>query len=126
MASQRVFLRLAIAIGSIAVLGTGASAQQYRGTMDQQMACTPDVWRFCGDAIPDVDRIVACLRSNTPQLSPGCRAVVETRNGSEQREAPERGRTARQRPYQERPQYEAGPPPRPQYPPQYQPQYDDE
>jgi hypothetical protein len=108
MALQRVFLSLAIAIGGVAALGTVASAQQYRGTMDQQMACTPDVWRLCGDAIPDVDRIVACLRSNGPRLSSGCRAVF----GRQQ--------------YEERPQYEAGPPQRPQYPPQYQPQYDDE
>ena len=41
------------------------------------MACTPDVWRLCSGQIPDVDRIVACLRQNTPQLSDGCRAVGE-------------------------------------------------
>ncbi len=41
------------------------------------MACTPDVWRLCSDQIPDVDRIVSCLRQNTPQLSNGCRAVFE-------------------------------------------------
>jgi hypothetical protein len=122
MASHRGLISLAIAISSITAFGSGASAQQYRGTMDQQMACTPDVWRLCGAAIPDVDRIVACLRSNTPQLSPGCRAVFETGNRGE-REARERGRR-QQRQYDERPQYEAGPPPR-QYPPQYQPQYDD-
>jgi hypothetical protein len=126
MASQRVFLSLAIAIGTIAALETGASAQQHRGTMEQQMACTPDVWRLCGEAIPDTDRIVACLRANTPQLSPGCRAVFETGNRAE-RDTRDRGRAARQqRQYDERPQYEAGPPPRPQqYPPQYQHQYDD-
>ncbi len=124
MALQRVFLSFAIAIGGVAAFGTVASAQQNRGTMDQQMACTPDVWRLCGDAIPDVDRIVACLRSNGPQLSPGCRAVFDTGNRTEQRET-RRGRAGRQQ-YEERPQYEAGPPPRPQYPPQYQPQYDDE
>jgi hypothetical protein len=125
MASQRVFLSLAIAIGSVAAFGTGASAQQYQGTMDQQMACTPDVWRLCGAAIPDVDRIVACLRSNVPQLSPGCRAVFETGNRAEQRETRQRGRAARPQ-YEGMPQYEAGPPPRPQYPPQYPPQYDEE
>jgi hypothetical protein len=124
MASQRVFLSLAIAIGGVAALGHAASAQEYRGTMDQQMACTPDVWRLCGAAIPDVDRIVACLRSNTPQLSPGCRAVFDRGNRAE-REPRDRGRNSRQqRQYDERPQYEAGPPPRTQYPPQYQPQYD--
>ena len=124
MASQRVFLSLAIAIGGVAALGPAASAQQYRGTMDQQMACTPDVWRLCGAAIPDVDRIVACLRANTPQLSPGCRAVFETGNRSDQRETRQRGRAQRPQ-YDERQQYEAGPP-RPQYPPQYQPQYDED
>ena len=39
------------------------------------MACTPDVWRLCGAQVPDVDRIVACLRRNTEQLSGRCRAV---------------------------------------------------
>jgi hypothetical protein len=42
------------------------------------MACTPDVFRLCGAAIPDVNRIVACLRQNTPQLSGSCRAVFDS------------------------------------------------
>jgi len=54
-----------------------AFSQEYRGTWEQQQACTPDVWRLCGAQIPDVDRIVACLRRNTPQLSDRCRAVFE-------------------------------------------------
>jgi hypothetical protein len=124
MPSQRAFLSLAVAIGGIAAFGPAASAQQYRGTMEQQMACTPDVWRLCGAQIPDVDRIVACLRSNVPQLSAGCRAVFETDTRTVQREPQRRGRAARPQ-YEERPQYEAGPP-RPQYPPQYQPDFDDE
>ena len=49
------------------------------------MACTPDVWRLCGDRVPDVSRIVACLRDNTPQLSSGCRAVFES--SAEQQQA---------------------------------------
>ena len=49
------------------------------------MACTPDVWRLCSDQIPDVGRIVACLRQNTPQLSNGCRAVFES--SAEQQQA---------------------------------------
>ena len=53
-------------------------AEEYRGTMEQQMACTPDVWRLCGDQIPDVNRIVGCLRQNTAQLSRPCRAVFDS------------------------------------------------
>ena len=81
MPTQRIVLGLAIAIGAIAP----ASSQEYRGTWEQQMACTPDVWRLCGDQIPDVSRIVACLRQNTPQLSNGCRAVFES--NAEQQQA---------------------------------------
>src|SRR6516165_4575008 len=33
------------------------------------VSCTPDVWRLCSGQIPDVDRIIACLRQNTLQLS---------------------------------------------------------
>lgn len=54
-----------------------ASADENRGTMEQQMACTPDVWRLCSEHIPDRDSIVACLRQNTSQLSGACRAVFQ-------------------------------------------------
>ena len=48
------------------------------------MACTPDVMRLCGDQIPDVNRIVACLRQNTPSLGNSCRAVFESSASAEQ------------------------------------------
>ena len=54
-----------------------AYSEEYRGNWEQQMACTSDVWRLCGAHVPDVDRIVACLRRNTPQLSAPCRAVFK-------------------------------------------------
>jgi hypothetical protein len=41
----------------------------------QRTACTPDVFRLCGQFIPDVDGIVGCLRLQRPNLSPACRAV---------------------------------------------------
>ena len=131
MATKRVVLSLAIAslataIGGVAAL-TGARAQDSRGTMEQQMACTPDVWRLCSAQVPDVDRIVACLRGNTAQLSAPCRAVFETdNNGPPQQTARPRGRVN-----QPRPQYDAARQPPPQYDPvpqrrpQY-PQYDDD
>ena len=81
MRMQRIVLTCLL---SVAASGA-ASAQEYRGTWEQQMACTPDVWRLCGDAVPDVSRIVACLRQNTPQLSRDCRAVFES--SAEQQQA---------------------------------------
>ena len=46
-----------------------------QGTFEQQEACKPDVFRLCGNAIPDVNRIVACLVASEPNLSPSCHAV---------------------------------------------------
>ena len=80
MPMRRIVLSLAIALNVVAP----ASSQEYRGTWEQQMACTPDVWRLCADQIPDVSRIVTCLRQNTPQLSNNCRAVFES-NAEQQR-----------------------------------------
>src|SRR5215469_3235495 len=75
MRTKRLVLSLALVMGSTFATHGAVLAQQYRGTQEQQMACTPDVWRLCSSQIPDVGRIVACLRANTPQLSDGCRAV---------------------------------------------------
>ena len=77
MTAQRIVLNLAVAIGAIAVSGAVA-ADEYRGTWEQQMACTPDVFRLCGAQIPDENRIVACLRQNAVSLSGPCRAVFES------------------------------------------------
>ena len=76
----------AAVLGVVLAMAVGAAGQatalagQYRGTFEQRLACMPDVWRFCSDDIPDVNRIVACLRQNTPQLSDGCRQVFESNN----------------------------------------------
>jgi hypothetical protein len=91
MAAPRIVLSLALAIGSAGAPQAVAFAEEYRGTWEQQMACTPDVWRLCSDQIPDVSRIVTCLRQNTPQLSNNCRAVFESNNSVP---PPPRGRIA--------------------------------
>jgi hypothetical protein len=96
MLLQRIILVFAVSVGSLVANGA-AVAQDNRGTMEQQMACTPDVFRLCGAQIPDADRIVTCLRANTPQLSEPCRAVFESSDNTQQQpQAPRRGdRTAR-------------------------------
>jgi hypothetical protein len=77
---RHVIFGLVLAIGG----AQAVSAEEYRGTWEQQMACTPDVWRLCGAQVPDVNRIVACLQRNTPNLSRACRAVFESGNGQAQ------------------------------------------
>jgi len=45
------------------------------GSAEQRAACTPDVFRLCSSEIPNVDRIIACLKKEKSNLSPGCQAV---------------------------------------------------
>jgi hypothetical protein len=58
-----------------------AMSAEYRGTQDQQQACTPDVMRLCADSVPDVNRIVTCLRRNRSNLSAPCGAVFGVGGG---------------------------------------------
>ena len=44
-------------------------------TQEQQQLCTGDAMRLCGDAIPDIDRVTACMIAKQSQLSEGCRSV---------------------------------------------------
>ena len=48
---------------------------QHKGSMEDQMACTPDVYKLCSQNIPDEDAITVCLQQHKPQLSAGCKAV---------------------------------------------------
>ncbi|AWM10907.1 hypothetical protein [Bradyrhizobium symbiodeficiens] len=116
MRTERIALGVVLAIGGMVAPGA-AFAEEYRGTMEQQMACTPDVWRLCSDQIPDVGRITACLRQNTPQLSSGCRAVFQSNNQMPPQQQVPRNRAATL------PRYDDALPP----PPQAQPRpYDDD
>ncbi len=83
-----IFLGIAISIGAGIAVQTAAFAQEYRGTMQQQIACTPDVFRLCSEQVPDVNRIVACLRQNTDQLSGPCRAVFDSNAGAPDQSPP--------------------------------------
>ena len=107
MRTERIALGVALAIGGMIAQGA-AFAQENRGTVEQQMACTPDVWRLCSDHIPDVSRITACLQQNTPQLSTACRAVFQSNNQMQPQQPVPRGRALPPSRYNAAPQ-----PPRP-------------
>jgi hypothetical protein len=89
MRVNRIVQSLALSIGSVVLIQNPAFSQD-RGTLEQQLACTPDVFRLCSEQIPDANRIVACLRQNTPQLSAACHAVFESNDSVPQPIAPRR------------------------------------
>lgn len=70
-----------VAIVALVVVGTASAAAQetgeYRGTEEQRMACTGDVFRLCWSEIPSVSRIVDCLKREKPSLTDACRAVFD-------------------------------------------------
>ena len=66
-----VIISLAISLHSTSGFALGTDAQR--------AACTPDVFRLCGSDIPNVDRIVACLKKEKPNLSKDCKAVFNAR-----------------------------------------------
>ena len=53
------------------------TSNAYAYTPEQQQMCTGDAMRLCGEYIPDVDRITACMTRKYSQLSEGCQAVFD-------------------------------------------------
>ena len=64
-----------IGIASLALMTSVPAFAEHAGSMDDQIACTPDVYRLCAAQIPNEDAIVACLQRNKPVLSAACQKV---------------------------------------------------
>ena len=58
------------------------TSASYAYSPEQQQMCQGDAMRLCGEFIPDVDRITACMIAKKPQLSEGCRAVFDQQQQS--------------------------------------------
>lgn len=71
---------LALALAVLVQPGAG-----FAYTPEQQQACTPDAMRLCGEFVPNVDAITACMIQRKAQLSPQC--AVFFRRGPEGGEA---------------------------------------
>jgi hypothetical protein len=59
---------LAMALAVLVQPGAG-----FAYTQEEQQACTPDAMRLCGEFVPNVDAITACMIKKKAQLSPQCR-----------------------------------------------------
>jgi hypothetical protein len=60
---------IAVVVAIIAPLPALAYTQQ------DADACTPDAFRLCQAAFPDVTRVAHCLAEKRTQLSPACKIV---------------------------------------------------
>jgi hypothetical protein len=66
-------IQIALALAFFTLLPAAASAE----TQDEQNACMSDAFSVCGHAIPDRDRVAACLAQNMKRISVACRTVMQ-------------------------------------------------
>ena len=71
---MRKLIALGIVLAGIAFVAP-ASVQAY--TEEERQACEADAFRLCGQAIPDQERVKACLITNMSRLSPACRRMFQ-------------------------------------------------
>ena len=62
----------AFAAAFVALTPVAATAE----TQEEQQACMNDAFTVCGDAIPDRDRVAACLAHNIKRISAPCRSIM--------------------------------------------------
>ena len=65
----RWLVRGVLVVG-VMLAGVAAAAAE---TPEQRQACTDDAFRICSDAMPDRERVFACLVQNRNVISPLCR-----------------------------------------------------
>jgi hypothetical protein len=68
---SRIFQSGLMLAMALSVSPWSSAAEAY--TPEQQQACTGDALQLCGEFVPDVDRVTACMIRRKSQLSPGCR-----------------------------------------------------
>lgn len=71
--TDQIALTFAVAV---AAAGLSASPGLAFSSEAQQM-CTGDAMRLCGQEIPNIPRIIACMHRQRAHVSAGCRAVME-------------------------------------------------
>jgi hypothetical protein len=67
---------LILAALTVAVVSTTAMAEDAAQMQIEQQACENDVYTLCNDAVPDRDRITACLKRHWSKISRECRTVM--------------------------------------------------
>jgi hypothetical protein len=71
--------RIIIVVAAILAASPAATIADERSlqvSARERAACMPDARRLCGDAMPNVRRVVMCFLGKKAKLSNGCRAVL--------------------------------------------------
>lgn len=76
-----------VAAVMVFVVGASVPAALLAQTAAQRAACTPDAFRLCSSEIPNMYKIIDCLRAAKANLSPACRQAFEASDGRRTRSA---------------------------------------
>jgi hypothetical protein len=84
MSNIRVIRRWSIAAGGLLIgLAAAAAPAAAQGSAEQRRACAPDAVRLCGEFIPNVEKVTACMTAKKADLSGACRdAMFAAQSGS--------------------------------------------
>ena len=75
--SRRTILAIVtVSLGLSATVSLTAPARAFDVTAEQRQYCMGDAFRLCGSEIPDVDRVLVCMRAKKSLVSSQCRAVL--------------------------------------------------
>jgi hypothetical protein len=74
-------MRHALMFATALALGTLVSGA-YAETPQERQACQDDAFRLCQAAIPDRERVFACLKQNQRALNPICRKAIAQFGGA--------------------------------------------
>ena len=81
---REIGLTLSLALS----IWTFATSLSFAYTARARQMCMGDAYRLCSAEIPNISRIVACMRRNKANLSPGCRAVMDQEDTASTRTKP--------------------------------------
>ena len=63
--------------GTLLIGLTFAIASSGESRNEQEHACRGDAFHFCAHAIPNREKIAACLKQHYDELSPPCKAMFD-------------------------------------------------
>lgn len=69
--------QIGLTLGLALSMSTVATSPSLAYSAKARQMCTGDAFRLCSSEIPNIARIIACMRRNKANLSQGCRAVMD-------------------------------------------------
>lgn len=80
---------------SVSIVATSSS---FAYSARARQMCTGDAYRLCSSEIPNIGRIIACMRRNKASLSTGCRAAMDQEDSAATKTKPVQAPPVAQRP----------------------------